>query len=292
MNKIPLVLVTGFLGSGKTTLLKELLSTYGSDKRIAVVQNEFADSGVDGKELKESGVRFELLEINTGSVFCICLFGGFREQLTYLIEENEPDVVILEATGLADPIAVGELFNTNADVYLSNVLCVVDAPNYERASKTALCIDNQLRVADMVIINKCDLADSEKLEQIKAQIATKNPCAEIVCTSYGKLDNCDLTKQHNISGITGELSQRNDAIISQVLRSRNKISRERLEDFLSGLTEQTIRLKGYVVLDSGESVMVQYIYGSYQITVASHQQFSTELTSLGYTEIDFSKLKV
>ena len=72
---IPFYLITGFLGSGKTTLLKYLLNHVGSRYRIAVIQNEFAPTGMDGMELKRESPDFKLLEINNGSVFCVCQLG-------------------------------------------------------------------------------------------------------------------------------------------------------------------------------------------------------------------------
>ncbi len=66
---IPFFIVTGWLGSGKTSLLRNVLNEYGDKKRIAVIQNEFASSGIDGIELKNSDNEFKLVEINNGSVF-------------------------------------------------------------------------------------------------------------------------------------------------------------------------------------------------------------------------------
>ena len=80
IGKIPLILITGFLGSGKTSLLKQILRETGSEKRIAIVQNEFAPGRVDSNELQSTGFPFDLLEVNNGSVFCACLLDDVKQE--------------------------------------------------------------------------------------------------------------------------------------------------------------------------------------------------------------------
>lgn len=98
MAKIPFYLVTGFLGSGKTTLLKRYLDKYSDEKKIAVIQNEFAEINVDSRELRKTGKSFELLEMNNGSVFCVCLLGDFVSSLSDFILQHHPDMIVLEAS--------------------------------------------------------------------------------------------------------------------------------------------------------------------------------------------------
>ena len=93
---IPFYLVTGFLGSGKTTFIKRYLEAFADKKRIGIIQNEFAPGEVDGKELRLTGHSFELLEINNGSVFCVCLLGTFIYSLSEFMDVHHPDMVIME----------------------------------------------------------------------------------------------------------------------------------------------------------------------------------------------------
>ena len=94
--KIPFFLVTGFLGSGKTTFLKRILDNFALSKKIAIIQNEFAPANVDGKELKNLGKPFQILEINNGSVFCVCLLNDFVQSLEAFLEETKPEAIFLE----------------------------------------------------------------------------------------------------------------------------------------------------------------------------------------------------
>lgn len=292
MKRIPLILVTGFLGSGKTTLLERLLQHYSPSMRIAIVQNEFAETGVDGNQLKDSAWRFELMEINTGSVFCVCLFAGFRESLNYMIEERHPDMVILEATGLADPIAVGELFNNHPYVYLAQVVTVIDARNYSKMAVMARCVNNQVRVADSILINKCDLANN--LDHIEQQLRELNPFAEIVKTTFCDIDRFEILEPHRnhcSQSVPSGLTTRDTSIVSQVFRTRAKINRQRLDQFLETIPPLTLRLKGYVLLDDSQAIIVQWVDGQLDIHPAKPTHLSSELTSLGYVEIDYKMLE-
>ena len=124
MSRIPFILLTGFLGSGKTTFLKRLLARYSSDGKIGIIQNEFAPGSVDGTELMQSGMPFEILEVNNGSVLCVCLLGSFVKSLRIFVEECRPDALILEASGLSDPISIGEMLQApdlSGRLFLSHI---------------------------------------------------------------------------------------------------------------------------------------------------------------------------
>ena len=133
------LLVTGFLGSGKTTFLKRLLRNTPEDLKIAVIQNEFAPSNVDGEELMQStDGAFELLEINNGSVFCVCLLGTFVRSLSEFMDVHHPDVVIMEASGLSDPAGIAELFQSDIlskKVFFKEAWCIVDAAHFGKIER-------------------------------------------------------------------------------------------------------------------------------------------------------------
>jgi G3E family GTPase len=119
MAKIPFYLVTGFLGSGKTTLLKAYLEKYSDSRKIAIIQNEFAEVNIDSRELQRTGKSFDILEMNNGSVFCVCLLGDFVHSLHDFIQQHNPEVIILEASGLSDPISLEISFGLLMHILLS-----------------------------------------------------------------------------------------------------------------------------------------------------------------------------
>ena len=97
-------LITGFLGSGKTTFLTQAIRFYNGKKKIGVIQNEFAPANLDGKELiRTVDQKFDLLEINNGSAFCVCLLSDFLSSLEQFITQYQPDILFIEASGLSDP---------------------------------------------------------------------------------------------------------------------------------------------------------------------------------------------
>ena len=176
MQKIPFHIISGFLGSGKTTFLKRIIEQYAAQKKIGIIQNEFAPSNIDGTELKKSGEDFKLLEINNGSVFCVCLLGDFIRSLEKFIDEYKPDVVIIEASGLSDTTSITEIVaaGTLAEkIYLASNWCIVDAHNFAKVGTMEQRVSQQLRMADVCVINKVDLV-KEGLESIESKIKKVN----------------------------------------------------------------------------------------------------------------------
>lgn len=288
---IPFHLVTGFLGSGKTTFLKTFLAQFGDKKRIALIQNEFAETGIDGRELQEGGWRFDLLEINKGSVFCVCLFSDFRLQLQNFVEEHQPDIVLLEATGLADPIAISELLmdeNLQKQLYLSKVWTVIDAQNYEKVKKMP-AVKNQIVIADNIIVNKTDLISASEKQSLEIEISNANPLAKIILTTYCKLDVDDLYT-HKELFIEGKPVGAMKDVKTQVFRTPYTIKRKNLDYLIKTLDTDIYRLKGYLILDNNEAVMIQSVFGNTTLTPVDKTMHTTEIISLGKKTIDFEHI--
>lgn len=287
-SSIPFHLVTGFLGSGKTTFLKNFLSQFADKERIAVIQNEFAETGIDGKELQSGGWRFDLMEINKGSVFCVCLFSDFRLQLKSFIDTYQPDVVLLEATGLADPIAISELLmddDLQARIYLAKVWTVIDAQHYDKL-KTMPAVKNQLVIADNIIVNKIDLVSDEYKETLEQQIRNSNPLANTVLTSFCNL-KVDGLFSHKTLAIEGKPVGAIKDIKTQVFRTPYAIKRKNLDYLISTLDSDIYRLKGYLVLDNGEAVMIQSVFGTTTLTPVDKSMLTTEIIAIGKRNVDF-----
>src|SRR4030042_6503640 len=105
MVKTPVYLIAGFLGSGKTTFIQQAIDHFSGKCRTGIVQNEFAPASIDGKELKRmTSSDFDLLEINNGSIFCVCLLSGLIFSLKKFVEKYQPDILLIESSGLSDVI--------------------------------------------------------------------------------------------------------------------------------------------------------------------------------------------
>lgn len=288
VKAIPFHLVTGFLGSGKTSFLKNFLGQFADKKRIAVIQNEFAETGIDGKELQNTGWRFDLLEVNKGSVFCVCLFSDFRIQLSNFVESYRPDVVLLEATGLADPIAIGELLMDKAlqrQLYLSKVWTVIDAQHYDKV-KLMPAVKNQIVIADSIVVNKTDLIADDAKSILENELKSSNPLANIIFTTHCRLTVDDLYSEKHLT-VQGQPVGAIKDIRTQVFRTPYAVKRKNLDYLIKTLTEDIYRLKGYIVLDNGEAVMIQSVFGITTLIPVNKTMLTTELISIGKRNIDF-----
>lgn len=296
MKKSAVIVVTGFLGCGKTTLLARLLRRDDLG-RIAVIQNEFSQTSIDGNILRESGRDFELRELNTGSIFCVCLFGKFKEAVREIAANDMADTIIVEASGIADPVAIAELMEdaTVAEVsYLSRILTVVDAPRFESALSKIVGVKHQIQVADAVLVNKCDLASAEQMKRVQEIIHEINPIATILEGEHGNFNLADLLLESSTNRTKlGQLTRCGEGgYISKSFRYAGSVSRERLDEFLATLTTDTLRLKGYITTTEGESLMVHYVPSQIEITECKTPLMGRcELISIGFAVPQFAILK-
>jgi len=175
--------LAGFLGSGKTTLLVRLGSELGkTGKRVAIIVNEVGEVGVDGAVIDSFGLKS--VEITEGCI-CCTLSGSLQNTLKAIKREYEPDVIIIEPTGIALPNIVTRL------VKLSMIeedgmytICLIDAYRAPKLfSEAKLFVSRQIDGADIVAVNKMDLVDDGIKEKITDLIVGIVPNAEIVYIS-------------------------------------------------------------------------------------------------------------
>jgi G3E family GTPase len=286
MKKIPFHIISGFLGSGKTTFLKKIINDYSGKLKLGIIQNEFAPSNVDGLELKKTGNNFDLLEINNGSVFCVCLLGDFVRSLEKFIEQYHPDVLVLEASGLSDTTSIAEVLSSGKlaeKIVLASNWCVVDAGNFKKVGLMKQRVMHQLRMADVIIINKMDLIEEKiTLADIQTEIKKINPFAKIRFTSFCSTDfGLDGTGTNKFYLDEMKPLARPD-INSMVIKSGKKFSREALQIFLDHWAPRAYRIKGYVNLKNGETVAVQCTFDTVEISDIENQFGATELVALSH----------
>jgi G3E family GTPase len=284
---IPFYLVTGFLGSGKTTLLKNILREYSDRKRIAIIQNEFAASGTDGKELELTGSGFKLVEVNNGSVFCVCMLGNFAASVEKVIDEYAPELIFLEASGLSDPINILELLQDPVirdRVTLAGIFTIVDVRNFERAVKMLTRSRHQVMIADVVLINKTDLSP-EEVDPVRHAVETMNPFAEVVETQYCGLDpdRYILVSPEHLAAMQYGLKESGGRpdIKACVLRINKPISPGGVRLFVEGLQETCPRIKGYVNAPDGKVYMIQSVFNSFEIRTVEGYTGPSEIIAFG-----------
>jgi G3E family GTPase len=291
MKPIPFFIVTGFLGSGKTTLMRRFLNTWADRMRIAVIQNEFTPINVDGRELRTTGKSFRMVEINRGSVFCVCLLSDFQKILTDVIDSYQPAMVLLEATGLADPIAVGEVLTTpdlRKRVYLARIWSVVDSVRFLQLCPRITQMERQIRIADTVLINKIDLAPQNE-DEIRSHIQSLNPFADVRAVSYCEIPLDNILERLVKDPVAIRQKKKHASIVpsgrlnmgTSVVKTTRRIPEDHLRRFLHDVESRTYRLKGVVQLSDGSSVAVQSCFGETQIQQIPSFAGPTELVGLG-----------
>ncbi len=279
---IPLHLVTGFFGSGKTSFLKHYLDAFGTQRKIAIIQNEFSPSNIDGRELAATD-NYRVLEINNGSAFCVCLLGSFIQSLAAFIDEVKPGELLMEASGMSDPIGVGQIFQSpqlKGKVYLDHIWCVVDAFNFDKMAALRFRMEHQLQIADTIILNKTDLA-GENTEKVLREIKKVNPFAKVLRASFAQVDLSDTRKAVNMLPVGDKTSAGRPDLDSFVIKTSREIKPHLLDTFISRLKGKCIRCKGYVKVPEGKMLFVQGVFDDYSIKEISKTPGPTELILIG-----------
>ncbi len=197
-NQVPVTVLTGFLGSGKTTLLNRIL-TENHGKRIAVIENEFGEIGVDNDLV--IGAEEEIFEMNNGCI-CCTVRGDLIRILGNLMKRRDKfDYIMVETTGLADPGPVAQTFFMDTEMQeklqLDSVTTVVDAKHIWQHIDDSDEAREQIAFADVILLNKIDLVTEEELNQLEARIRSMNGAAKIYRT---KNTVVEMDKILNVGG--------------------------------------------------------------------------------------------
>ena len=179
-GRVPVTILTGFLGSGKTTLLNRILSEQHG-KRIAVIENEFGEVGVD-QELV-IGAEEEIFEMNNGCI-CCTVRGDLIRILGNLMKRRDKfDYILVETTGMADPGPVAQTFFVDDEMQsklrLDGIVTLVDAKHVWQHIDTSNEVKEQIAFADVLILNKTDLVSRDELGKLIARVRSMNAAAKI-----------------------------------------------------------------------------------------------------------------
>ena len=285
---VPVTILTGFLGSGKTTLLNHILTqTHGL--KIAVIENEFGEVGIDDALLKRNMKQQsdeELIEMMNG---CICC--TVRKDLVEVLKKLAKrakgglllDAIVIETTGMADPAPVAQTFFVDEDVRafakLDGIVTLVDAKHIEQhldeekpegAENESV---EQVAFADRLILNKIDVVPDEKdLARIESRLRAINKFAPIVRTSLSKIDvalvlnigsfDLNRTLENDPEFLNTEAEHEHDARISSVgVSIEGELDLGALQVWLSGILREQgatmFRMKGILAIKHSEE---KYVY--------------------------------
>jgi G3E family GTPase len=260
---VPVTILTGFLGAGKTTLLNRLLKE-DHGRRIAVIENEFGETGVDSEIIEKS--EEQIVEMNNGCI-CCTVRGDLIRILGTLKERRDKgdlkfDRVVIETTGMADPGPVAQTFFTDEEIggyyLLDSILTVVDAKHAPQQLDEFHEAQEQVGFADRILLSKTDLTKEEETESLIKRLKRMNPRAPIKKVHFGEtpIDEVLDIRGFNLNAIleldpeflTDVHHEHHDEVESFVFKSDKPFDGDKLEQFLSGMIQvygpDLLRYKG------------------------------------------------
>ena len=227
-EKIPVTILTGFLGSGKTTLLNRILSEEHG-KRIAVIENEFGEVGIDQGLVINADE--EVFEMSNGCI-CCTVRGDLIRVLGNLMKRRDKfDYVLVETTGLADPGPVAQTFFMDDEIAtefsLDGIVTLVDAAHIDQQLGRSDESSEQVAFADVLVLNKTDLVSDEALDLLEARLREMNRMARVVRSERADLP---VTTVLNLSAF--DLDQMLEPVVRPV---RQRTARDLRDIRLAGL---------------------------------------------------------
>lgn len=281
-NPVPVTVLSGFLGAGKTTLLRHLLKAEHGLK-IAVIENEFSDAGIDSQLLGTEPVQ--VMTLSNGCV-CCTIHTDLSKALYLLLERLDSgeiafDRLVIECTGLADPAPVAQTFFIDEELreryILDGIITLVDAKHAEFHLSQTIA-QAQIGFADRLLVSKRDLVDQDSFEALCQRLTRINRRAPIHVVDHGNIELAQLldVRGFNLNAdLGGGISLRPvskapsvDRIASLVLRTEQALDLKLLSEFMNELLEehgqQLLRYKGVLnVIDEPRRMVFQGVLKLY-----------------------------
>lgn len=254
---VPLIFLTGFLGSGKTTLLNHLLDEAAAlGKKIGVIINEWGRVNIDSSLVQSRDIEIE--ELNNGQVFCSCLSGNFVEVLA-LFARRSLDMVIVETSGMANPFPLKKILldlkrTTESHYHYQGMIALVDPESFLDLVEDIHAVEEQIIASQRVIINKIDVADKQTLSRIREKVRQLNPDADIVETSYARVDGLleasmppvSLASPLDKNFVKRSVKEPYPRPGQYIITTGESLTPERVEAFVREILPDALRVKGIV----------------------------------------------
>lgn len=266
---MPVTILTGFLGSGKTTLLNQILQNK-QDLKVAVLVNEFGDINIDSQLLVDTNNN-NMVELSNGCI-CCTINEGLVDAVYQILERDEKiDYLIIETTGVADPLPIILTFlNTELRdlTYLDSVLTLVDCETFTPEHFDSEAAFKQITYGDIILLNKIDLVPQDRVDYLESYIKTVKTGARILRSQYGQVP-LELILDVSLSQLQPDFLEdnkhdyeltknsgnhlTNDGFMSISFQSKRPFSVVKFqEDFLDELPDNIFRAKGILWFKESE----------------------------------------
>ena len=273
-----LIVLTGFLGSGKTSFLQHFIEYQVQLNRfVAIIQNEIGEIGLDGKLLDHD---YAVTEIDEGCV-CCTLVGNLKKAIHQVLSSFHPDYIVLETTGLANPYnLLDELSEVAELVRFDSITTMVDGLNIDKSLDTYDVAREQIKAADILLLNKKDLLNEFQLRKINRKLKEMNPKAPILLAQHGDInpalvygvDPQDEPVEAHRNKLQREAHHQHhshafDGLSSYKISLAGPLERERFIETIQALPRSVFRIKGVVEFtDADKPLLFQYVGGRFEFS--------------------------
>lgn len=279
---IPVNVFTGFLGAGKTTIIINLIKSLPKDYNMVVLKNEYGDASVDAVLARESNIK--ITEMINGCLCCV-LVGKLGNALDEIISKYNPSRILIETSGTAYPAPIAwEIRKMGPRIKLDSIITVIDAINFTGYKDKSHTAKLQAQYSDIILINKHEDTDENKLDKVLDDIYELNPQTPKIKTNKGAVDyhllfNIDTDLfESDIDSIRQYDPEHNHEFESFVIKTVKVFDELVLKKFLDKLDKWDLyRIKGPIVLDSGK-FFLNFTFGKYSFTKL--EKYSKDLSMI------------
>ena len=324
---IPITLVTGFLGSGKSTLINRVIAD-NPEKRFGLVVNEFGDVKLESQIIEAE--RDEVAELSNGCMCCV-VRGDLLKTVSGLLQKG-PNIghVVLEASGLSDPVPIANTFlndNLGGRVRFDSVVCVVDPLNFLSSMKDFSVAEVQLRYSDFILISKADVATPGQVERVRRIILSLQPDARIFemgpgfstdlvfdtsNLDHGEIAELEIEAHHHdgdgeedddetpgvVLGSDGRKIYHHvhESVETLFYKTRKPMDLERFGALMHRLPKEIVRAKGFLDFSdpkaAGKKFVLQIVAGRPVLEAKPWSAGETRQSAMVFIGRDFDKEKL